>query len=178
MIVKRGGYIEHYTMAIESGEISIEGTDAILIHVGTNNMWRDRDPHAVLIEMGKLLTVIRRRNRRVHVCVSGIIPRVLDICVMESLVKCYNKLLVNVCRDTGVMLIRSYNAFTCGKVASGVKQWLYKPDGLHLNARGAQVLTQMFRVQFSDRNINERRLVLDAECEQRALRDSNFSYRN
>jgi len=178
LVVKRGGYIEHFSGAIQSGDIVIKGMNAILIHAGTNNMSRDRDPHAVLYEMGRLLRVIRLANPNVHVIVSTILPRVEDSWVMESLIKCYNNLLVNVCRETSVMLIRSYNAFRCSKAASGVKQWLYANDGLHLNARGAQVLTQMFRVHFSDRNIQQRRLVLDAEGESRALRASNFGYKN
>lgn len=178
MHVKRGGYLEHFTADIVSGSITVTGMDAILIHVGTNNICRDFDPQAVLCEMGNLLKVIRRLNNKVHLVVSGILPRLVDLHETENIVKHYNKLLVNVCRDTNTMLIRSFNSFVSGNEPTGVKTWLYARDGLHLSVRGSQVLTQMFRVQFADRNIAQRRVVLDAERDQRSVRDFNFGFTN
>ena len=67
-----------------------------------------------------------------------------------------------------------YNGFTSGKERRGVREWLYAKDGLHLSDRGSCVLTQMLRVQFSDRNILKRMEVITAEAEHKEDRNETF----
>ena len=75
-----------------------------------------------------------------------------------------------------VMMIRSFSAFTCAKEPNGIKAWLFTADGLHLSSRGSAVLTQLFRVQFSDRNIQQRVFVMKGEKAKKMLRDENFGF--
>jgi len=175
--VVRGACIEDFGDLIMSGELDIKGMDAVLLHIGTNNLARNFDAHAVLIEMGSLIRLIKKINDKIHVVVSGILPRLVDFDLSDRAIKEYNKLLTRVCRDCNVMMIRSFNGFTCGKEPNGIKEWLFGRDGLHLSTRGSYVLSQLFRVQFSDRNILKRRIVMDAEAASRAKRDSDFGYR-
>ena len=176
LIVRRGAYLESFTQSILSGDVSLQGMDALLLHVGTNNIDRDRDPQSVLIETGNLIRVAKVANPTMHVVVSGILPRICDLSATEGLVKEYNKLLGRVCRDNQVMMIRSFTAFTCGKEPNGIKAWLFAADGLHLSPRGSAVLTQLFRVQFSDRNIQQRHFVMKNELAKKNLRDENFGF--
>jgi len=171
----RGAYFETFAEKINDGEIVLSGIDAILIHIGTNNMALNFEPQSVLAQLGSLIRAIHRQSVTAHVIVSGILPRLFDLKVSERPVKEYNKMLARVCRDHRLMMIRSYNAFISGKEPRGVKEWLYARDGLHLSDRGSYVLTQMFRVQFSDMNILKRREVIDAENEKKVLRDSTFN---
>ena len=175
--VVRGACIEDFGDLIMSGDLDIKGMDAILLHIGTNNLARNFDAHAVLIEMGSLIRLIKKINDKVHVVVSGILPRLIDFDQADKSIKEYNKLLSRVCRDCNVMMIRSFNGFTCGKEPNGIKEWLFARDGLHLSTRGSYVLSQLFRVQFSDRNIVKRRAVLDEEAAKRERRDDDFGYR-
>ena len=160
-----------------SGDLDIKGMDAILLHIGTNNLARNFDAHAVLTEMGNLIRLIKKINDKIHIVVSGILPRLTDFDVSDKSIKEYNKLLSRVCKDCNVMMIRSFNGFTSGKEPRGIKEWLFARDGLHLNTRGSYILSQLFRVQFSDRNVLMRREVLDEEARKRDRRDNDFGYR-
>jgi len=151
--------------------------DAVLVHVGTNNLARCFDAQAVLAEMGGLIRLIKRVNSEAHIVISGIIPRLKDLAVSDRAVKDYNKMLGRVCRDCNVMMIRCFNGFTCGKQPNGVKEWLFCKDGLHLSARGDFILGQIFRVQFSDLNVLKRRVVMDREAACRQSRDESFGYK-
>jgi len=175
--VVRGACIEDFGDLIMSGDLDLKGMDAVLLHIGTNNLARNYDARAVLIEMGSLIRLIKKINEKIHVVVSGILPRLIDFDLSDRVIKEYNKLLTRVCRDCNVMMIRSFNGFTCGKEPNGIKEWLFGRDGLHLSTRGSYVLSQLFRVQFSDRNILKRREVLDSEAASRAERDNDFGYR-
>jgi len=172
--VIRGATIETFIEALSSGEIVLEGKDAVLVMVGTNDMARSFNPQAVLALMGSLIRRIHQINNCIHVVVSGILPRLCDLARSEQPVKDYNKMLGRVCRDSRIMMIRSYNGFISGKERRGVREWLYAKDGLHLSDRGSCVLTQMLRVQFSDRNILKRMEVIAAEAELREDRTESF----
>jgi lysophospholipase L1-like esterase len=175
--VVRGACIEDFGDLIMSGDLDIKGMDAVLLHIGTNNLARDFNAHAVLVEIGNLIRLIKKINDNIHIVVSGILPRLVDFDVSDRPIKEYNKLLSRVCRDCNVMMIRSFNGFTSGKEPNGIKGWLFARDGLHLSTRGSYILSQLFRVQFSDRNIWKRREVLDDEALKRERRDFDFGYR-
>ena len=170
----RGGRLADFVDGIENGTIDLTGMDAVLVHAGTNDMARRYDPQYVLAEMGALIRCIRRMNSSIYVVVSGILPRLCDIGKSEGPVREYNKMLVRICRDRDVMVIKSWNAYTCGKEPQGVKEWLYSSDKLHLSVRGSFVLTQVFRVQYSDRNVLQRRQCLDREADDRVVRETSF----
>jgi len=176
-IIIRGGTIEDFKDLVFTGEVDIKGNDAVLLHVGTNNMARAFDAQAVLTEIGSLIRLIKRVNSKILIVVSGILPRLVDLPNSDLPVKNYNKMLSRVCRDCGVMNIRSYNGFTSGKEARGIKEWLYCRDGLHLSHRGDVVLGQQFRVQYSDMNVIKRHAVIRREAESREDRDNCFGYK-
>jgi lysophospholipase L1-like esterase len=173
-LVRRGATIETFINALSEGEISLTGKDAVLVMVGTNDMANSFNPQAVLSLMGSLIRRIHQVNSSIHVVVSGILPRLCDLDRSEQPVKDYNKMLGRVCRDSQIMMIRAYNGFTSGKEPRGVREWLYAKDGLHLSDRGSCVLTQMLRVQFSDRNILKRMEVITAEAEHKEDRNETF----
>ena len=175
-IIVRGAHIEYFKDLIIKGEVKLKGMDAVLIHCGTNNLAREFDAKSVLTEMGGLIRLIKRVNVNIIVVVSGILPRLNDRDVSDKAVKEYNKMLGRVCRDASVMMIRSFNGFTSGKEVSGVKEWLFGRDGLHLSKHGDFVLGQLFRVQFSDMNISKRHATIKAEAESRISRDDCFGY--
>ena len=170
----RGGRLGDFVDGIENGTIDLTGMDAVLVHAGTNDMARRYDPQHVLAEMGALIRCIRRMNSSIYVVVSGILPRLCDLEKSLEPVREYNKMLVRICRDKDVMVIRSRHAFTSGKEVRGVKEWLYSCDKLHLSVRGSFVLTQVFRVQYSDRNVLQRRQCLDQEADDRVVRETSF----
>lgn len=174
--VIRGARLGSFTTKIDSGEISLKGMKAVLIHAGTNDMANTLDAGKVLSEMGALIRAIKRVCDTIHIVVSGLLPRLCDLDKSDVPVKDYNKMLCRVCRDRDVMVIRSYNAFTSGREPRGVKEWLYAPDGLHLSVRGSFILSQVFRVQFSDRNVLTRRAYLDREAASRLNREVNFGW--
>jgi len=175
-VILRGSYIEEFTEGISSGTIGIAGFDAVLLHVGTNNVSRDNEPQKVLREMGDLIRVLRWRNAKLHIVISGILPRLLDQGTTENTVKTVNKLLATVSRERNVIFIRSYNAFCSSREQTGLKTWLYARDGLHLSSRGSFVLHHMFKVQFSDKNIIQRHDALIHETEEKIKRDRYFGY--
>ena len=174
--IVRGASIETFKDLIIQGDLDIQGMDAVLLHVGTNNLERNFNPQDVLAEMGSLIRLIKRVNASLLIVVSGILPRLKDLALSDRPVKTYNKMLSRVCRDCGVMFIRSYNGFTSGKEVNGIKCWLFARDGLHLSKHGDRVLGQLFRVQFSDMNIQKRHSVIRFEAESRFCRDECFGY--
>ena len=88
--VVRGACIEDFGDLIMSGDLEIKGMDAILLHVGTNNLARNFDAHAVLVEMGNLIRLIKKINDKVHIVVSGMLPRLVDFDISDKSIKEYN----------------------------------------------------------------------------------------
>jgi len=175
-VILRGAYIEDFTNGIVAGDIGIEDCDAILVHVGTNNIARDHNAHQVLGDMGSLIRAIRYKRADIHIVVSGIIPRLVDQDTTEQTVKAVNKLLAKVTRVTNVIFIRSFSPFCSGREQSGLKTWLFAKDGLHLSNRGSFVLHHLFKVQFSDKNIVQRVSALLFEEEQKMIREREFGH--
>ena len=174
--ILRGAYIEDFTAGVTSGDIGVKDYDAVLVHVGTNNIARDNCAPMVLGEMGKLLGAIRWQHAEAHIVVSGIIPRLIDQSVTEQTVKSVNKLLSKVTRDRNVIFLRSFSPFCSAREPTGVKGWLFGKDGLHLSNKGSCVLHHLFKVQFSDRNILQRRGALSFEEEEKMVRELKFGY--
>jgi len=169
-----GAYIEDFTVGISDGNININEFDAILVHVGTNNVARDHNAQQVLGEMGQLIRAIRWRRQDIHIVLSGIIPRLIDRSTTELTVKAINSMLAKVTRDRNVIFIRSFSPFCSGREKSGLKTWLFARDGLHLSNKGSFVLHHLFKVQFSDKNIMQRVYALRYEEEEKIVREKQF----
>ena len=173
-VVQPGAVIEDFTDQIWSGETSVKGMDAILIHVGTNNVANGNCPQHVLTEFGNLIRAIRSRNQLTHIVVSSILPRVCDHRTTHATVKEVNKLMGQVARERKVVFLRTFLSFCSGKERYGIKEYLYAADGLHLNPRGCKVLREAFRVQFSDNNIKQREEAMLQDISLRLTREHNF----
>jgi lysophospholipase L1-like esterase len=176
LYVLRGAYIEDFTAGITSGEIAVKDYDAVLVHVGTNNIARDNSAQLLLGEMGNLLGAIRWERADIHIVVSGVVPRLVDQAVTEQTVKSVNKLLSKVTRERNVIFIRSFSPFCCARESTGLKTWLFGRDGLHLSDKGSRVLHHLFKVQFSDKNILQRQGALRLEEEEKMVRELKFGY--
>jgi len=176
LCILRGAYIEDFTAGITSGEISVKEYDAVLIHVGTNNIARDNCAQMLLGEMGSLLGAIRWQRAEIQIVVSGIIPRLFDQSITEQTVKSVNKLLSKVTRDRSVIFLRSFSPFCSAREQTGLKTWLFSRDGLHLSNKGSCVLHHLFKVQFSDKNILQRQGAMRQEEEEKMVRELKFGF--
>ena len=170
----RGGRIGDFLTRLMDNSINLTGRDAILLHMGTNNVARDDSVTCVMTEMGNMVRIIRCKNPGIQVVISGILPRLVDQKTTETRVKEINKLLAIASRETNVVFMRSFNSYCDGKEPNGVKEWLFAQDGLHLSSSGTKTLHQMFRVQFSDRNIAQRKTLMMTGAEQKNRCDRYF----
>ena len=163
----RGGRIRDFLTRIEDNSINLVGRDAILLHMGTNNIGTDNEASWVLNDMGNMVRIIRSKNPGIQIVISGILPRLVDQRRTEATIKECNKLLAIASRDTDVVFLRSFNNYCDGKEPRGVKEWLFATDGLHLSRSGIKTLHQLFRVQFSDRNIAQRKALMMSGAEEK-----------
>jgi len=163
----RGAVIGDFLTRLMDNSINLLGRDAILLHMGTNNVAQHHCASWVLTDMGNMVRVIRGKNPGIQIVISGILPRLVDQATTEKTVKEINKLLAIASRDTNVVFLRSFNNYCDGKEPRGVKEWLFARDGLHLSNAGTKTLHQMFRVQFSDRNIAQRKSLMTSGAEQK-----------
>ncbi|XP_064417904.1 uncharacterized protein LOC135358278 [Latimeria chalumnae] len=102
----------------------------VVVHVGTNNIGRTRPEvlRANFIDLGRQL---RKRTSRVVFSEILPVPRAGEL--RQKAIRQTNAWLRNWCRESGFRFLNHWGTF-----------WnrgsLYRPDGLHLNKRGTEVL--------------------------------------
>lgn len=102
----------------------------VVVHVGTNNIGRTRLEffRANFIDVGRQL-----RKKTSRVVFSEILPVPCAGELWQKAIRHTNAWLRNLCRESGFWFLNHLGTF-----------WnrgsLYRPDGLHLNKRGTEVL--------------------------------------
>ena len=106
--------------------------DAVVIHVGTNDIKRSRNLDYVMGDIYDLINTTKSKFSSSRVILSGVLRR-RDVSWRR--IGAANDRLEWVARSLGVTFVDPN---------SWVEDWDFKRDGLHLNRRGAQHLGQLF----------------------------------
>jgi hypothetical protein len=145
-VCKPGARIEQMFLEIEKKE---EKEDTVIVQVGTNNLRMDETEEM----MSKYKDMMQRLNedRKGQVVVMGILPRQDLSEALDSKRVEVNRRLKKLCEEE---MIRYYEVeFNPWKGA-----YLGR-DGLHLNARGADMVARQLYIMMKTLNLVERRLV-------------------
>lgn len=138
-----GKRIEDIYHKILSKEIDVSKYWVIVIHASSNNLSDDTIEN-VLQYFRKIVDLIKRNNKYVHVVVSAIIPKLFD---EESLQKKrinWNNELRVMCKATNCHFIETWKKFENFnqhlKRIVFMEELYTKKDGIHLNEAGTKVL--------------------------------------
>jgi hypothetical protein len=113
----------------------IENLDAIVLHVGTNNVSDAVNCEQIVVDFKDTFNTIHSLNPRAKIVVSSIIPRRNDRLLNEK-INLTNKALKNICDDLGHHFLNNNNNFMS---RSRPLDHLYR-DHIHVNARGGKLL--------------------------------------
>ncbi|XP_053409046.1 uncharacterized protein LOC128559928 [Mercenaria mercenaria] len=132
----------HYLL--EKGFLSLKGFSYIILHVGTNNIARNCSVSDMLADFTNLLAKIRKISPEIHIIVSAILPRPVDIKVTEKKIKEFNLMLdTQLSKDLKFKFIKSYRPFLhCGEIK--LHFFARLDGGLHLNLEGSARLGHFF----------------------------------
>ena len=119
--------------------------DAIILHVGTNNIADARSSESITDELRDAVYAIKSANENVKIIVSSILPRNNDKLVNEKILK-INKSLQTMCQEKGHYFLDNYQNFI---YRGSVNAALYR-DSIHLNAKGGKVLGTSMRTALNN----------------------------
>lgn len=154
-----GATIAKLANRIDSRQVSLEGFDYVLVHVGTNDIdnYVNREPpfrkqvtdvdHAfdnIISDYGNLIGIIRKKKHNISILMSAILPRPKDHMKTDSLIRKVNGYLEkDMSKTSRITFLRSYKPFM---YAGNVKRELFakKDGGLHLNTEGTNKLRYFF----------------------------------
>lgn len=108
----------------------------IALHVGTNDATRDT-PEQMLADMETLIASVRRINPTCVICVSHIIPRLLDFDQTNQTIKKFNEAVTAQCQPWDIKTIPTYNTFQ--SYARPIPE-MYCSDKLHPSLLGDERL--------------------------------------
>jgi len=119
----------------------VKNLDAIIIHVGTNDIADAKSNDSITADFSKLTDTIAEINPEVKLIVSSIIPRKEDKRVNDK-IQTVNRDLQNLCKEKGHLLLDNDSCFSnCGRQnTSPYRDHIYlKPNGDRL--LGISILT-------------------------------------
>ncbi len=118
-------------------------SDIVLMQFGTNDVWNDRSPSAILAAYSTVLSDLRAANAQVVVLVAQITPlNPKDCSACESRVVAFNSQIPGwaTSKSTAaspVLVVDLHSVFTA---ASFAPSSTYTADGVHPNLAGAQLI--------------------------------------
>jgi len=121
--------------------------DLVLMQFGTNDVWSDRSPRAILAAYDAVLAELRKANANVVLLVAQITPLNPSSCPeCESRVVALNAQIPgwaarSSTSESPVVVVDLHSAFAG---ASYVPSSTYTPDGVHPNAAGAQLIANQW----------------------------------
>ena len=150
--------------AISCGRVQVAGAQAILIHVGTNNIPPLRRPapgqpplmsiDAVVREFRELIRTVRQFNPTCPLVMSAILPRPVDHLHTWYRVEQINAGLKNFCDPLKQVFFNpTYRFFI--KFGRPVEDYYAQRDKLHLSGSGLLRLQQAFQQALSDANLTK-----------------------
>lgn len=147
-----GDTIAKLANKVQRGIAKLDKFDYVLVHVGTNDvennlkrMKNEQEAYdAILSDFGNLIGVIKKKNPKINIIISSILPRPKDYDQTDGFTRKINSyLLNNMSKPYNFKFIKSYRPFVyCGKVR---RELFAKNDrGLHLNTQGSLRLRYYF----------------------------------
>jgi len=124
----------------ESDPEYLKQLDAIVLHVGTNNVSDAISCESITEEMRDTLFTIQSVNSKVKIIISSIIPR-CDDKVVNDIIKKTNSSLHSLCEEKGHFFLNNDDGFLRQNVPN---RFLYR-DNIHLNTKGGRVLGMSMR---------------------------------
>ncbi|HEY3253885.1 MAG TPA: SGNH/GDSL hydrolase family protein, partial [Polyangiaceae bacterium] len=127
-------------------------SDIVLMQFGTNDVWNDRSPSAILAAYSTVLTDLRAANPNVIVLVAQITPlNPQDCSACESRVVALNSQIPawvssNSTPASPVSVVDLHSIFTA---ASYLPNSTYTGDGVHPNGAGAQLIADRWYAALS-----------------------------
>jgi lysophospholipase L1-like esterase len=126
--------------------------DLVLMQFGTNDVWNDRSPSAILAAYSTILSALRAVNANVIVLVAQITPlNPKDCSACESRVVALNSRIPDWATENStaaspVSVVDLHSAFSA---ASYTSNSTYTADGVHPNAAGAQLIADKWYAALS-----------------------------
>lgn len=150
--------------AIAFGNIGVSEYEAILVHMGTNDIPPKKDrftgkittqPIKQVVDLyNQLISTIRRFNPQCYIVVSGIIPRPVDFAVSHYRVTQVNQGLQSLCEAKQKLIFNPTQKFFI-KHGQPVVTYYSESDRLHLRGSGVIRLQQAFQQALSDINLRK-----------------------
>ena len=139
----RGATIGEITYQSEKYKESIDGYHSLIIHVGTNDVYKLSE-NQFISAYCNLISVAKSLFPNTVIGLSCILPRPVDFNRTNPKIDKVNKALYSLCAKYKVHCLRTYKYFMKGGKPL-VELFAYKDGGLHLNSEGTRVLGLYFR---------------------------------
>ena len=145
--------IENSLIKLAEDESSaIKQSQAVVLHIGTNNVSDADQPEWIADEMKDLADTVHNINQDAKIIVSSILPRRNDKLINQVIMNT-NQALRNACEEKGYYFLDNTDSFMKNDKPDSS---LYK-DNLHLNPKGGRTLGE---------NIKQKiQLVLDVQVD-------------
>ena len=136
IIVRRGARVGDLGSAIEE---NMDNLDGIIIHVGTNDVGSQTDLSIFERTFVDLINLLKRRASKGILFLSNILPRPRDGRRHDW--GRYNRIISNVARQPRCVYINGCRTFSWPNGAPDKS--CFAQDGLHLNSRGTELLSEI-----------------------------------
>ena len=139
-----GATIGKLAVLFSNGAISLENSDYLIIHVGTNNIGKRDSFDHIISDFANMIAIIRGCKPSIRIVISGILPRPVDHAVTDTMIKKVNNFLrLTMSSDLNFKFISTYKAVS--KFGTYRRYLFAKLDnGLHLNTEGSNRLRHFF----------------------------------
>lgn len=126
------------------GSISLDNSDYLIIHVGTNNIGKRDSFDHIISDFANMIAIVRRSKPSIRIIISGILPRPVDHTVTDTMIKKVNNYLrLTMSSDLNFKFVCTYKAVS--KFGTYCRYLFAKLDnGLHLNTEGSNRLRHFF----------------------------------
>ena len=126
-----GARIKTVESYVQSQKMNITNLDAVILHVGINNISEAELPETIVDHFRDITDTIKNKNSNAKILISAILPKRRDNLSLER-ITATNTSLEDFCKDEGYVFIDHTKSFK-------EKTFLYR-DEIHLNSRGGAVL--------------------------------------
>ena len=138
-----GATIGHLTYLVDSNQASVRDFSHVIFHVGTNDV-ESRSVGEIYSSLMNLVAVTRKKNNRIKILLSSILPRPKDFSILGIKVTEINShLRMYLCPKYRVQFIASYKPFVF-KGKPRRELFAIHDKGLHLNLEGTNKLRIFF----------------------------------
>lgn len=119
---------------------TVENADAVVLHIGTNNVSNDEDHDDIVSKMESTITKIQTINPETAIVISSILPRKSEK-VVNNIIDRTNRAIETMCNKKGYHFLNNDKVM----MKNGRPDFSLYQDNIHLNKAGGKVLGTYMR---------------------------------